>query len=65
MMYRITFIERLEWWAERDSDVVVAWRLEEVTSMRRVDIEKDTRNNDRLFFQQLLEECLQGDEITR
>ena len=33
-------------------------RIEEVPTVRRVDIEENTRNNDGLFFQQFLKESL-------
>ena len=44
--------------AEREPDEVVARRVEKVPTVRRVDIEEDTRDHDRLFFEELFEEGL-------
>lgn len=57
-MIECTFVKILEWRAEGKSHKVMARRVKQVTSMGRVNIKEDTRNNDSLFFQQLFEESL-------
>ena len=44
--------------AERDPDKVVARRFEQVPTVRWVDVEEDSRDHDRLFFEELFEEGL-------
>ena len=53
-----THIQVLERWAEREPDKVVARRVEEVSTVRRVDVEEDSWDHDRLFLQELFEEGL-------
>jgi hypothetical protein len=40
------------------ASVRVAWRMEEIAAMRGIDVEEDTRDDDRLLLQKLLEERL-------
>ena len=53
-----THVQVLERRAKRDTDEVVTDGIEQVTAMRWVDVEEDARNDDSLFFEQLLEEGL-------
>lgn len=39
---------------------MVTWRVEQVAAMRRVNVEEDTRDDDRLLLEQFLEERLQS-----
>lgn len=41
---------------------MVAWRMEQIASVRRIDIEKDPRDNDGLLFEQFLEKGLTDHE---
>ena len=42
---------------------MVAWRAKQVPTMSRIDIEENTRDDDRLLLQQLFEEGLQPRRI--
>ena len=48
--------------AEGKPDEMVARGIEQVSSMRRIDIKEDTRNHDGLLFEQFFEKCLGQDE---
>lgn len=54
----LTFIKIFKRRAKRDAHKVMAWRVEEIAPVRRVDIKEDARDNDRLFLQQLFKERL-------
>ena len=53
-----TLVQVLQRGAKRDPDKVVAGRVEEVSMVRRVDVEEDPWDDDRLFLQKLFEESL-------
>ena len=53
-----THIQVRERRTERDPDEVVAGRVEEVSTVRGVDVEEDSRDHDRLFLEELFEEGL-------
>ena len=53
-----TLVQVRERGTERDSDKVVARRVEEVSTVRGVDIEEDARDHDRLLFEELFKEGL-------
>ena len=53
-----TRIQILERGTEREPDEMVAGRVEEVSTVRRVDVEEDSWNHDRSLLQELFEECL-------
>lgn len=53
-----TFVEILEGRPERDAHEVVARRVEQVTTVRRVNVEEDAGDDNRLLLQELLEERL-------
>jgi hypothetical protein len=59
-----TFVKVLQRRTKRQADEVVAWRIEQVPAMGRVDIEENTRNHNGLFLKELLEESLQRLEYT-
>ncbi len=40
----------------------MARRVEEIASVRRVDVKENAGNDNRLFLEQLLEECLDVDQ---
>ena len=46
-----TFIKNLNWWTERDTNEMMTRRVEEVSSVRRVNIEENTGDDNSLFFQ--------------
>ena len=54
----LTLIEVLQGRSERKTHEVVAGGVEQVASMRRVDIKEDTRDNNSLIFEKFLEESL-------
>ena len=45
--------------SEREPNEVVTRRVEQVSTMGRVDVEEDSRNYDGFFFEQLFEEGLE------
>jgi len=53
-----THIQILERGTEREPDEVVAGGVEEVSTVRGVDVEEDSWDHDRSFLQELFEECL-------
>ena len=53
-----TFVEILERRPEGEAHEMMARGVEEVAAVGGVDVEEDTRDDDGLFFQQLLEEGL-------
>lgn len=55
---RLAFIKILHWWTIGDADEVMAWGVEEIATMRGVDVEEDAGDDDSLFLQKLFEECL-------
>ncbi len=56
--FRLTFIQVLEWWSKREPNKRMARRVEEVTTVRRVDVKEDSWDNDGLLFEQLFKERL-------
>ena len=48
---------------EREPNEVVAGRVEEVSTVRGVDVEEDSWNHDRLFFEELFDEGLVCDGL--
>ena len=46
-----TFIKNLNWRTERDTNEMMTRWVEEVSSVRWVNIEENTRDDNRLFFQ--------------
>ena len=53
-----THIQVLEGRPERDPDKVVAGRVEEISTVRGVDVEEDSWDHDRLFLEEFFEEGL-------
>ena len=53
-----THIQVLERRTEREPDKVMAGRVEEVSTVRGVDVEEDSWDHDRLFLEELFEEGL-------
>jgi len=51
-----TFIEILERWAKGKPDKVVAWRVEQIPAVCRVDVEENAGDDNRFFFQKLFKE---------
>ena len=51
-----TFIEILERWAKGKPDKVVAWRVEQIPAVCRIDVEKYAGNDNRFLFEKLLKE---------
>lgn len=56
----LTLVEVLQGRSERKTHEVMARRVEQVASVRRVDIKEDTRDNDSLMFEKFLKESLKG-----
>jgi hypothetical protein len=54
----LTLVKVLNGRPERKTHEVMAGRVEQVASVRRVDIEEDTRDADGLFLKEFLEESL-------
>lgn len=55
-----TLVQVLHRRTEREAHELMTRRIEEVTSVLRIDVEEDTRNDDGLFFEKLFKECLFG-----
>jgi hypothetical protein len=53
-----SMVQILKGWTEREPDKVVAGRVEQVSTVGRVDVEEDPGDHDRLLFKEFLEECL-------
>lgn len=53
-----TLVQVLHWRTEGEAHELMARRIEKVTSVLRIDVEEDTRNDDGLFFEKLFKECL-------
>jgi len=51
-----TLVQVLQGGTKREAHEMVARRVEEVTTVRGVDVEEDARDDDRLFLEELLEE---------
>jgi len=55
-----THVKILQRWTKRQANKMMTRRVEEVPTVRWIDIEENTRNNDGLFLQQFLKEGLLG-----
>jgi len=53
-----THIQILHRRTKREPDKMVTWRIEEVSTVRRVDVEEYPRDHDRFLFEELFEEGL-------
>lgn len=53
-----TFIQICQRRTEREADKVVARRVEQISTMGRVDVEEDSGDHDCLFLQKLFKESL-------
>ena len=55
-----TLVKILQRRSKRETNKVVAGRVEKVTTVGRVNVEEDTGDDDSLLLQQFLEECLRN-----
>ena len=51
-----TFIEILERWAKGKPDKVMAWRIEQIPAVGRIDVEENAGDDNRFLFEKLLKE---------
>ena len=58
-----TTVEVLHRRAKGETDEMVAWRVEQVTTMRGIDIKENSRNDNGLLFEQFLEKCLEHGKL--